>query len=119
MSQFGYRNATMRVAISHDWLNTMRGGKSVWKVFARCSPALTCTRSLRARSSFQSDQINERSCFPLNDLPPIERIYRYCLSLFPNLIESFDLRDYGLILSQRLQSEPRAARRKNISNFAS
>jgi hypothetical protein len=38
----------------------------------------------------------------LNDLPVIEHIYRYCLSLFPTLIESFNLRDYGLILSPRL-----------------
>lgn len=55
----------------------------------------------------------------LNDLPVIEHIYRYCLPLFPTLIESFNLRDYGLILSPRLQSEARAAPRKNISNFAS
>jgi glycosyltransferase involved in cell wall biosynthesis len=35
----------------------------------------------------------------LNNLPSIERIYRYCLPLFPRVIESFDLRDYDLILS--------------------
>mgnify|MGYP003693629577 CR=1 FL=1 len=35
----------------------------------------------------------------LNDIPRIDRVYRYCLPLFPRLIESFDLRDYDLIVS--------------------
>jgi len=35
----------------------------------------------------------------LNDIPRIERVYRYCLPLFPQLIESFDLRNYDLIVS--------------------
>jgi glycosyltransferase involved in cell wall biosynthesis len=35
----------------------------------------------------------------LNDIPRIERLYRYCLPLFPRVIESFDLRNYDLIVS--------------------
>jgi Glycosyltransferase Family 4 len=35
----------------------------------------------------------------LNNIPRIERVYRYCLPLFPRLIESFDLRNYDLIVS--------------------
>jgi len=35
----------------------------------------------------------------LNDIPGIERIYRYWLPLFPRIIESFDLRNYDLIVS--------------------
>jgi glycosyltransferase involved in cell wall biosynthesis len=35
----------------------------------------------------------------LNDIPGIERIYRYWLPLFPRVIEAFDLRNYDLIVS--------------------
>jgi len=35
----------------------------------------------------------------IQHLPMIERTYRYYLPLFPSAIESFDLRDYDLILS--------------------
>jgi hypothetical protein len=35
----------------------------------------------------------------LNDVPGIEHIYRYWLPLFPRVIESFDLRNYDLIVS--------------------
>ncbi|MBI2350004.1 MAG: glycosyltransferase [Deltaproteobacteria bacterium] len=35
----------------------------------------------------------------INNLPGVNRYYRYCLPLFPAAIESFDLRDYDLIVS--------------------
>ena len=35
----------------------------------------------------------------LNNVPGIEHVYRYCLPLFPRVIESFDLRNYDLIVS--------------------
>ena len=67
---------------------------------------------LRARSSLIKS-MNDRGSL-LNDLPAIERIYRYCLLLLNHLTCETTVSS-----SPRLQSEARATRRKNISNFAS
>jgi hypothetical protein len=109
----------MRVAIIHDWLITSEGGKCL-EGFCTLFPGADLYTLFYApdRVSSLIKSMNVRASL-LNDLRVIEHNYRYCLPLFPALSESFDLRDYGLILPPRLQSEARAAPRKNISNFAS
>jgi glycosyltransferase involved in cell wall biosynthesis len=90
----------MRVAIIHDWLITMRGGEKCLESFCTLFPEADLYTLIYApdRVSSLIKSMNVRGSL-LNELPAIERIYRYCLPLFPTMIESFDLRGYDLILS--------------------
>lgn len=87
----------MRAAIVHYWLLNMRGGEKVVEALCdllpeadiftlfydpdRISPAI---RSHRVRASF---------------LQPFKKHYRSLLPLMPMALESFDLRDYDLVVS--------------------
>jgi glycosyltransferase involved in cell wall biosynthesis len=90
----------MRVAIIHDWLITMRGGEKCLENFCTLFPGADLYTLVyapdRVSSLIQSMNVYASR---LNRLPAIERIYRYFLPLFPTMIESFDLRNYDLILS--------------------
>jgi glycosyltransferase involved in cell wall biosynthesis len=90
----------MRVAIIHDWLITMRGGEKCLENFCTLFPDADLYTLVYApdRVSSLIKSMNVRSSL-LNHLPAIERIYRYFLPLFPTMIESFDLRNYDLIIS--------------------
>jgi glycosyltransferase involved in cell wall biosynthesis len=90
----------MRVAIIHDWLITTRGGEKCLESFCALFPSADLYTLIyvpdRVSSLVKSMNIQASR---LNDIPSIERIYRYCLPIYPRIIESFDLRDYDLILS--------------------
>jgi glycosyltransferase involved in cell wall biosynthesis len=90
----------MRVAIIHDWLVTTRGGEKCLEVFCELFPDADVYTLIyapdRVSSLVKSMNVHVSR---LNDIPRIERLYRYCLPLFPRAIESFDLRDYDLIVS--------------------
>ena len=90
----------MRVAIIHDWLITTRGGEKCLEVFCELFPRADVYTLIYApdRVSSLVKSMNIRAS-RLNDIPRIGRIYRYCLPLFPRVIESFDLRNYDLIVS--------------------
>jgi glycosyltransferase involved in cell wall biosynthesis len=90
----------MEVAIVHDWLLTTRGGEKCLEVFCELFPRADVYTLIYApdRVSSLIKSMNIRAS-RLNDIPRIERIYRYCLPLFPRAIESFDLRNYDLIVS--------------------
>ncbi|HEY7319111.1 MAG TPA: glycosyltransferase [Candidatus Binatia bacterium] len=90
----------MQVAIVHDWLLTTRGGEKCLEVFCELFPRADVYTLVYApeRVSGLIKSMNIRAS-RLNDIPRIERAYRYFLPLFPRVIESFDLRRYDLILS--------------------
>jgi glycosyltransferase involved in cell wall biosynthesis len=90
----------MRVAIIHDWLITTRGGEKCLEAFCELFPSADVYTLIYApdRVSSLVKSMNIRAS-RLNVIPRIERVYRYCLPLFPRLIESFDLRNYDLIVS--------------------
>ena len=90
----------MRVAIIHDWLITTRGGEKCLEAFCELFPSADVYTLIYApdRVSSVIKSMKIRSSW-LNDIPGIERVYRYCLPLFPRVIESFDLRNYDLIVS--------------------
>jgi glycosyltransferase involved in cell wall biosynthesis len=90
----------MRVAIIHDWIITTRGGEKCLEVLCELFPSADVYTLIYApdRVSSLVKSMNIRAS-RLNDIPRIERVYRYCLPLFPRLIESFDLRNYDLIVS--------------------
>jgi len=87
----------MRAAIVHYWLQNMRGGERVVEALCRLLPGADLftlfydpgrisetIRSRRVQSSF---------------LQPFRKHYRSLLPLMPMALESFDLRDYDLIVS--------------------
>lgn len=90
----------MRVAIIHDWLITTRGGEKCLEAFCELFPKADVYTLVyvpdRVSSLIKSMNIHASR---LTTVPGIERVYRYGLPLFPRIIESFDLRNYDLILS--------------------
>ncbi len=87
----------MRSAIVHYWLLNMRGGEKVVEALCRLLPeadlfTLFCDpehvspaiRQHRVRASF---------------LQPLRKHYRSLLPLMPMALESFDLREYDLVIS--------------------
>ena len=87
----------MRTAIVHYWLLNLRGGEKVVEALCRLLPdadiytlfydpeAVSPTiRSHRVRTSF---------------LQPLRKTYRALLPWMPMALESFDLRDYDLVVS--------------------
>jgi len=93
-------DAGMRVALIHDWLVTARGGEKCLEAFCELFPNADVYTLVYApeRISGLIRSMNIHAS-PLNNVPGIERFYRYCLPLMPKIVESFDLRDYDLIVS--------------------
>jgi glycosyltransferase involved in cell wall biosynthesis len=90
----------MRVAIIHDWLITTRGGEKCLEAFCELFPGADVYTLIYVPNRVSSLIKSMKICVSrLNEVPGIEHIYRYCLPLFPRLIESFDLRNYDLIVS--------------------
>ena len=90
----------MRVAIIHDWLITNRGGEKCLETFCELFPSADIYTLIYVPNRVSSLIKSMKICVSrLNDVPGIERIYRYLLPLFPRVIESFDLRNYDLIVS--------------------
>jgi glycosyltransferase involved in cell wall biosynthesis len=90
----------MRVAIVHDWLITTRGGEKCLESFCTLFPSADLYTLVYAPDRVSNMIKSMKICVSrLNDVPSIERIYRYWLPLFPRIIESFDLRNYDLIVS--------------------
>jgi glycosyltransferase involved in cell wall biosynthesis len=90
----------VRVAIIHDWLITNRGGEKCLEVFCELFPSADVYTLIYVPNRVSSLIKSMKICVSrLNDVPGIERIYRYLLPLFPRVIESFDLRNYDLIVS--------------------
>ena len=90
----------MRVALVHDWLTGMRGGEKCLEVFCELFPRADLFTLVHCPDKV-SAIIRGMSIHTswLNQLPGVERAYRHLLPIFPKVIESFDLRNYDLILS--------------------
>jgi len=90
-------NAAVRAAIVHYWLVNMRGGEKVVEALCRLLPEADiftlfyepdrvspAIRARRVKTSF---------------LQPLRKRYRSLLPLMPLALESFDLREYDLVVS--------------------
>lgn len=90
----------IRVALVHDWLTGMRGGEKCLEAFCELFPRadLYTLISLPEKVSPTIRSANIH-CSWLNGLPKVQNYYRYCLPLFPNAIERFNLENYDLVLS--------------------
>ena len=89
-----------KVAIVHDWLTGMRGGEKCLEVFCELFPSATLFTLVHKKGSV-SHTIEEMDVRPsfLQRIPGVLDRYRSFLPLFPVAIESFDLKDYDLVLS--------------------
>ena len=90
----------MKVALVHDWLTGMRGGERCLEVFCDLFPDadLFTLLHIPGTVSHRIESMRIHTSF-LQNLPGIEKYYRYYLPLMPWAIGSFNLSGYDLILS--------------------
>jgi glycosyltransferase involved in cell wall biosynthesis len=87
----------MRTAIVHYWLLNRRGGEKVLDAFCRLLPDADIF-TLFCDPATLSDELR-RHRIATSFLNPFRRAYRSLLPLMPMALESFDLRDYDLVIS--------------------
>ena len=92
----------MRVAIVHDWLNQVGGAERVLSVLKELYPQAPIYTSIYwpevMPPHFRSWDI--RLSF-MDKLPLVKRRHQLFLPLYPLAFESFDLRDYDLVISNK------------------
>ena len=90
----------MKVALVHDWLTGMRGGERCLEVFCDLFPDadLFTLVHIPGNVSPKIESMRIHTSF-LQNLPSIEKYYRYYLPLMPWAINTFNLSGYDLILS--------------------
>lgn len=90
----------MRIALVHDWLSSLGGAERVLielhKIFPE-APIYT----LFANKKFTSKYLPDANIIAsrLNNIPFINKIYKYFLILMPSTVESFDLSDFNVVIS--------------------
>ncbi len=91
---------TMKIAIIHDWLTGMRGGEKCLEVICKLYPSADLFTLLHVPGKvspvIESHRIHTSF---IQNLPFSKSKYRYYLPLMPFAIETFDLKEYDLILS--------------------
>jgi glycosyltransferase involved in cell wall biosynthesis len=92
--------SSARVVLVHDWLTGMRGGEKVLEVLCEAYPDADLLTLFHVPHSVSPaiERLRPRTSV-LQHLPGIRRFYRYCLPLFPTVIEQFDLDEYDLVIS--------------------
>lgn len=90
----------IKVALVHDWLTGMRGGEYVLEAIAEHFPGaeLFTLIGFPEKISPRLRAFHWRTT-ALQKVPGIEKTYRNFLPLMPQLIESFDLSGFDLIVS--------------------
>lgn len=89
-----------RVVLVHDWLTGMRGGEKVLEMLCEAYPGADLLTLFHVPHSVSPaiERLRPRTSI-LQHLPGIRHFYRYCLPLFPTVIEQFDLDKYDLVIS--------------------
>ncbi len=92
----------MKVVLVHDWLTGMRGGEKVLELLCEAYPNADLLTLFHVPGSVSPaiERLGPRTSV-LQHVPGMRRIYRYCLPLFPAVIEQFDLDEYDLVISTR------------------
>lgn len=90
----------IKIAIVHDYLNQYGGAERVLEVIHSLFPSAPVYTLLYDPGQLPK-RFAEWNIIPsfLNSLPGHRRHYQKMLSLFPQAIESFDLREYQLVIS--------------------
>ncbi|HEX8981485.1 MAG TPA: glycosyltransferase [Ktedonobacterales bacterium] len=90
----------MRVALVHDYLNQMGGAEKTLLALARIFPGAPIYTSIydpsRVDKAFQSLEIHTSF---MQGMPFVKRHHQPFLPLYPYAMESFDLREFDLVLS--------------------
>jgi len=87
----------MRTAVVHYWLLNRRGGEKVLDALCRIFPDADIFTLFCDRDSLSPEL--RRHKITASFLNPARRCYRELLPLMPMALESFDLRDYDLVIS--------------------
>ncbi len=89
-----------RIALSHDWLNGMRGGEKCLEVLCELYPDSDIFTLFHERGKV-SETIARHPIHVsrVQNFPGATQWYRYYLPLFPVSIEAFDLKGYDLVIS--------------------
>lgn len=95
MGPVSFRN--LRVAIVHYWLVNHRGGEKVLEEICKLFPSADIY-TLFYDPEKVSPMIRSRNVIP-SFLNPLRRFHRALLPLMPIALESFDLREYDLVIS--------------------
>jgi len=90
----------MRVAIVHDWLTGMRGGEKVLSLLCGLIPQADLLTLIHTPGVCDDsiERMRIRTSF-LDDLPAVQRYYRYLLPIMPLAIEQMKADQYDLIVS--------------------
>jgi glycosyltransferase involved in cell wall biosynthesis len=93
-----------RVAIVHDWMTGMRGGEAILDAICELFPRADLFTLLQTDFSMSLNILNGRTVHTsyLQKLMGIHRFaegYRQLLPLFPHAIESLDLSEFDLVIS--------------------
>jgi len=92
--------SSAHIVLVHDWLTGMRGGEKVLEMLCEMYPGADLLTLVHVKNSVSPsiERLRPRASI-LQRLPGISRFYRYCLPLFPAVIEQFDLDQYDLVIS--------------------
>jgi glycosyltransferase involved in cell wall biosynthesis len=92
--------ATLRVALVHDWLVTLRGGERVLDALCELFPQATIHTLVRVPgvATPRIEAMRHVTSFA-DRLPLAHRHHRWLLPLYPTAIESLDLSAYDLVVS--------------------
>jgi len=94
------RSIELKVALVYDWITGMRGGDRVLETFCKIYPEAPIFTLVHIPGS-STPFIDERTINTsfIQRLPFAKKHYRAFLPLFPLAVESFDLRDYDIVIS--------------------
>ncbi len=91
----------MKIAVVHDWLNSMRGGELLLEEILNIFP----TAHIYSLFYYPENISEKINLFPIHtsffqNFPKfVKKQYRYFLLTFPSIIKSFDLKSYDFIFS--------------------
>jgi len=90
----------MKVALVHDWLNTLGGAERVLIELHHIFPDAPIY-TIFYDKKFKAEYLPEAEIRPsyLQKLPFINKHYKYAALLMPSAIESFDLADFDTVIS--------------------
>ena len=89
----------MKIAIIHDWLTGMRGGEKVLEAFCELFPEAEIVTLFHFKGSVSPLIESHKIHTSFLQKAATRKNYRYLLPLMPAAIESFDLTEYGLVIS--------------------
>ena len=92
----------MKTALVHDWLNQIGGAEDVLEVLVDMFPNAPLYTSIyhKTRMPDHYKEWDIRTSF-INKLPFAQKIQQLYFPIYPMAFDSFDFRDYDLVLSNK------------------